>query len=81
MNLFNPFRLLKKLQQPEHVHSWKPIAVKHGVTQGRYGQDATQILRSCSCGDFSTFIVLGHWELHEVQAGGVLEELEKMVSL
>jgi hypothetical protein len=83
MNLFNSFRLFKKQEpsKPEHVHCWKPIAVKQGVTEGHA---ATNILQHCDCGEYKTFAAWSHWTLEQVSAGEMSKdvmELRKMAGL
>ena len=90
MTIFNPFRRRKaEPSKPEHVHSWKPIAVNQGVMGGFAAEDgnplkATEILQECGCGDFRSQAVWGTWSLEDVKAGELSKdvlELRRMASL
>jgi len=91
MNFFNPFRLFKKQEpsKPEHVHSWRAIAVNRGEAAGVRALDgsprkATEILLFCDCGTYDTTFAYGHWSLEQVSAGEMskdVAELKRMASL
>jgi len=83
MNFFNPFRRFKKQEpsKPEHVHSWRAIAVRDGQSDGHV---ATLILQQCECGQYQTQAQWGMWTLEQAQAGEFsreVVELRKMAGL
>jgi hypothetical protein len=90
MNFFNPFRRPKpQPSKPEHVHSWRAIAVNRGSAAGVNAIDgsprkATEILLFCDCGSYETTFAYGHWTLEQVSAGEIskdVAELRKMAGL
>jgi hypothetical protein len=90
MTFFNPFRRREaEPSKPEHVHSWKPIAVNQGEMAGFVTSDGqplrvTEVLRLCECSEYSQAIVHGHWTLEQVSAGELSKdvvELKRMASL
>jgi hypothetical protein len=85
MNFFNPFRRSKKQEpsKPEHVHSWRAIAVNRGNAAGVNALDgsprkATEILLLCACGTYDTTFAYGHWSLEQVSAGEMSKDIQKL---
>jgi hypothetical protein len=86
-------RFWKKPKQepskPEHVHSWRAIAVNRGNAAGVNALDgsprkATEILLVCACGTYETTFAYGHWSIEQVSAGEMskdVAELRKMAGL